>query len=85
MLENPVLTATFIVAVVSFFKAQFDLTGRWALLAAFCVALVIALIPVISASVPVIEPWLTPIVDVVVLFLGAAGSFDFVMEVRDRV
>lgn len=82
MLENPVLTVAFVVLIVSFFKAQFGLAGKWALLAAFITALVLGLIPQLGLQFPALAPWLDAVAKVIALFLGAAGSFDFVKEVR---
>jgi len=82
MYENSVLTVAFVVAIVAFFKKQLGLTGWKVLLAAFLVALIIGLVPVITVTFPTIAPWLLAIVNVVVLFLTAAGTVDFVTEVR---
>lgn len=82
MLDNPILTVAFIIAITSFFKVQLGLVKWKVLLAAFIVALIIGLVPTVVETFPVIAPWLTAIVNVIVLFLGAAGTFDFVMEVR---
>lgn len=84
MTENPILTVAFIVAVTQFFKTQIGLTGWKVLLAAFLVAIVIGLVPAIIAAFPVIAPWLTAVVNVIVLFLSAVGTYDFVMEVRTK-
>ena len=80
-----VLTVALIVAIVSFFKKQFGLTGWKVILAAFVVALILTYIPVLSAAFPMAAPWLTPLVNLIVLFLGAAGSVDFVTEIRKPV
>lgn len=82
MTDNPVLTIMFIVAVAQFFKVQLNLKGWRALLAVFVVALFMGLVPVVIEQFPAISLWLSAVVNVIVLFLGAAGSVDFVMEVR---
>jgi len=82
MSDNLVLTAVFIVAVAQFFKVQLSLKGWRVLLAVFIVALIMGLVPVVIAQFPVVAPWLTAVVNVIVLFLGAAGSVDFVKEVK---
>ncbi len=79
---NEILTVAFIVAVTAFIKTQFNWDGRWALLVAFLVALVIGVVPLISAALLAIGPWLEVVVRVFVLFLGAAGSYDAVMTFR---
>ena len=84
MNDNVILTVAFIVAVTQFFKTQIGLTGWSVLLAAFLVALVIGLVPVVVAAFPLIAPWLTAVVNVIVLFLSAVGTYDFVMEVRTK-
>lgn len=80
--ENPVLTVAIIVMIVAFFKKQLGLSGWASLLAAFVVSLVIGLIPVVILTFPIIAPWLTTTSTVIVLFLTAAGTFDFVIAVR---
>jgi hypothetical protein len=82
MLENPVLNVAFIIAITAFFKKQLALTGWKVLLAAFVVALLIGLVPVIIATFPATSSWLTSIVNVIVLFLGATGTSDFIIAVR---
>jgi hypothetical protein len=82
MSENPVLTVALIVAITSFFKSHLGLTGWKVLLAAFVMALFIGFVPLLAASFPVVAPYLTTLVNVVVFFLAAAGSVDFVKEIR---
>lgn len=82
MLEEPILTVAFIVAVTAFIKTQLGLSGWKAMLIAFLVALVVGLVPVFVATFPVVAPWLTALVNVIVLFLTAAGSYDFIMSVK---
>lgn len=82
MTDNPVLTVAFIVMITSFFKKQLGLDGWRVLLAGFIVALVIGLVPVFIAAFPVVTPWLTTVSNVIVLFLTAAGTVDFVIAVR---
>lgn len=81
---NIVLDVAFIVAAVSFFKQQFDLKGPKALGAAFGVALLVGLAPVVSASFPVAQPYIDTVVRVVGLFIAAAGSFDFAKEISGQ-
>lgn len=83
MFESPILTVALIVAITSFFKKQLGLTGWRVLLVAFLVSLIIGLSPVIIAAFPPAAPWLTAFLGVVVLFLTAAGTVDFISEVRN--
>jgi len=80
-----VLTVALIIAIVSFFKKNLGLTGWRVILAAFIVALFLTYIPVLATAFPLAAPWLTPLVNLIVLFLGAAGSVDFVTEIRKPV
>lgn len=82
MLSNPIVDVAMIVAITEFFKVRLGLSGWQSVLAAFLVALFIALVPVIATALPVVAPWLNTVASVIALFLTAAGSFDFVMEVR---
>jgi len=84
MNEITILTVGFIIATTQFFKTQLGLTGWKVLLAAFIVALLIGLVPVIITAFPVAAPWLNAVVNVIVLFLSAVGAYDFVMEVRTK-
>jgi protein-S-isoprenylcysteine O-methyltransferase Ste14 len=84
MLENPLLSVAFVVAATSFFKTQFSLAGRAALLCAFGVSLLVGLAPVLEAALPVLAPWITQVVGVVALFIGAAGSYDAFVEFKAK-
>ena len=79
---NEVLTVAFVIATVSFFKARFKLQDASALAAAFAVSLIVGLAPQLAAQFPALAPWVDALVKVVVLFLGAAGSYDFVQQQR---
>jgi hypothetical protein len=81
-MENPVLNVAFIVALTAFFKEQFGLTGWKVLIAAFGVALVIAFLPLVSALVPAAAPWLDQLLQVILLVLAAAGSVDFIKQIK---
>ena len=76
-MQNPLLTAAFVIAATQFFKTQFDLAGKYALLCAFVVAMIVGLAPIAAAQFPVVEPWITTAVGIVALFIGAAGTYDF--------
>jgi hypothetical protein len=84
LLEQPILTVAFVIAVVAFFKKQLNLSGWKVLLAAFVVCLVIGLVPVIIVTFPLSAPWVTAVVGIVVLFLTATGSVDFITEIRNK-
>jgi hypothetical protein len=84
-MNDPLLTVALIVAITSFFKKVLTLSGRLALLAAFIVTLFFGLAPVVIAQFPVAGPWLSAVVNVIVLFLAAAGSYDLVMDIRTKV
>ena len=81
-MENPVMTVAFVVAITAFFKEQFGLTGWKVMLAAFAVLLVLTYVPVVIALFPQAEPFLTPLVQLIALFLTAAGSVDFIRQLR---
>ena len=75
-MENPLLTVAFIVAATSFFKTQFNLANRAALVCAFVISLVVAFLPLLGATFPAAAPWLDRFVLVIGLFIGAAGAWD---------
>lgn len=75
-----VLDAVFVIAAVGFFKAQFGWKGPAALGAAFVTALLVQYAPALSALVPAAAPFIDGLVNVVAVFIGAAGSFDTIKE-----
>lgn len=81
-MSEPLLTVAFIVMITAFFKKQIGLTGWKVLVAAFIVALVVAYLPLLAAAVPAAAPWLGQLMQVIVLFLSAAGSVDFLTLLR---
>ena len=76
MESDPILNAAFIIAATAFFKEQLSLSGRASLLAAFGVSLAVGFAPAIAAQFPLLAPWVTHFVNVVVLFISAAGTVD---------
>jgi len=80
-----VLDAAFIIAVTAFFKQQFGLAGGAALLAALVVALVVGLAPLVGVTFPAFAPWISAVINVVVLFLSAAGGYDAIVELKNKV
>lgn len=77
-----VLDVAFIIAVTAFFKEQLQIGGKAALGLAFLVALIVGIAPLIGGMVPAAAPFIDVVIKVVVLFLGAAGSYDAVMDLR---
>lgn len=75
---NIILDVAFVVAVTAFMKEQFGISGKGALICAFVIALAVGAVPLISAALPALEPWLMLIVNTIALFLAAAGSYDAV-------
>ena len=85
-MEITVLDVAFVVAVTAFFKTQFGWEQKFALLAAFVVSLVVGLAPQVAATLPAFAPWIESFLRVVVIFLSAAGSYDFTVElIRKRL
>ena len=80
-----ILDFAFLVAATAFFKEQFSLSGKQALLAAFGVALFIGFAPVIGESLPALSPYLEAAVKVVALFIGGAGSYDLFVDVGRKI
>jgi len=76
-----VLDVAFVVAAVGFFKAQFGWKGPAALGAAFVTALLVQYAPALSALVPAAAPFIGGLVNVVALFIAAAGSYDTLKEI----
>jgi hypothetical protein len=81
-MENPLLTVAFVVAATQFFKTQFQLKARAALLCAFLVSLVVAFGPLLGSVFPAAAPWIANLVTVIALFIGAAGAWDTVTAFR---
>ncbi|MDD5397416.1 MAG: hypothetical protein PHW24_05190 [Candidatus Moranbacteria bacterium] len=80
---DDILTVAIIIAITAFFKKQLGLSGWRVILAAFIVSLILGMIPIIGATFPVIAPWLAALTKVIVLFLGAAGTVDFIGVLRE--
>lgn len=83
-MDNPLLTAAFVIAATQFFKTQFGIAGKWALLCAFVVCLLIGVAPTVAALIPAAGQLITTFVQILVLFIGATGSYDFIMAVKAR-
>lgn len=81
---TPVLTIALVISIVEFVKTHLKLSGWKVLLVALVIVAVISYLPVIITMFPTVEPWLTPILNIILLFLGAAGSFDLFVEIRTR-
>lgn len=79
-----ILDVAFILVCVSFFKTQLGLKGAAALGCAFVVALIVGLSPVLAEQFPNLAPWIGAVINVIVLFLSAAGSFDTAAEFAKR-
>jgi hypothetical protein len=74
---DTVLDVAFVLAVTAFLNKQFGLADGRALIAAFFVALVFAYAPLIVPLFPAVAPFVDAFLKLIVLFLGAAGAYDF--------
>lgn len=83
-MEITVLDVAFVVAVTAFFKTQFGWEHKAALAAAFGVSLLVGVAPQVSAALPAVAPWIDSVLRVVVIFLSAAGSYDFAVGMLRR-
>lgn len=77
-----VLDVAFVIAITAFLKEQFGLVGKAVIFWAFIAALVIGFAPLVAGLIPPIAPFLEVLIKTVVLFLGAAGSYDAIMDLR---
>jgi len=78
-------TVGFIIALTAFFTTQFNLKGNLALAAAFVVALVFSLSPLVSAAFPAVAPFVEVVLNTLLLTITAAGGYNIVMKVATRV
>jgi hypothetical protein len=83
-MEIQILDVAFVIAVTAFFKKQFGWEQKIALIAAFVVALVVGIAPQVSAALPLVAPWIDSTLRVVVIFLSAAGSYDFAVGLMQK-
>jgi len=74
-----VLDIAFVMAVTAFLKEQFGLTGRSVLIAAFVIALGFGFAPLIAEMFPAAAPFIQVITSTLILFFGAAGSYDAIV------
>lgn len=84
-MENPILNVAFILATTAFFKKQFGWKQKPSLVAAFVASLVVAFVPLVTEALPNFAPYLDAVVNTVVLFLSAAGSFDLAVDVGGKI
>lgn len=78
------LDVAFVIAIVAFLKVQFGLTGRAVLIAAFVIAFIFGVAPLIAAMFPTAAPFIKVLLDIFVLFVGAAGSVDFIHSITRK-
>jgi hypothetical protein len=78
---EPVLTVAFVAAVVAFFKWRGLVEGH-ALLAAFGVALFVGIAPLLAALIPPSVPFVDVVIQVITLFLAAAGGYDLIVDLK---
>jgi hypothetical protein len=73
------LDAGFVIAATAFFTTQFELSGKWAIAAAFLVTLFVVLEETVKALLPapVGMVW-TAVASVLKLFIASAGSYDLI-------
>jgi hypothetical protein len=74
----------FVLAVVAFFKMQFNLTGPYPIVAAAVVAILIGLGPRIEVLLPFLQGWFADIVGIIKLVLFAAGAYDFLTDMGPK-
>lgn len=79
-----VLDVAFVIAVTAFLKEQLAVKGKAVLFWAFAIALIFGFAPLIAAMLPPIAPFLEVLLRTFVLFLGAAGSYDFIAGITRR-
>lgn len=81
---NFVLDAAFVLAVTAFFKQQFEISGKLALLCAFVTSLILSFAPLLALQFPMLAPWIEQLVKTFVIFLSAAGGYDALQQFRQR-
>jgi hypothetical protein len=80
-----ILTIAFVFATIAFFKERLKLGDWQALLLAFIVSLIVGLSEVAMTVWPIALPWLQAGINVIVLFLSAAGGYDFMVDVGGKI
>lgn len=78
-------TVGFIIALTAFFTTQFNLKGNKALAAAFVVALIFGIAPLISGAFPPVAPFIDVVLDTLLLTIAAAGGYDIVMKIAQKI
>lgn len=77
-------TVGFVVVLVAFFTAQFNLKGNIALAAAFVVALLFNIAPLLSS--PLNAPAIVDVIlNTVLLTISASGGYNFINKVATKV
>lgn len=78
-------TVAFVIALVTFFTTQFGLKDKRALLCVFIIALLFNLAPLIIAAFPHAAPFIDVFLKTILLFISAAGGYDFTMKTVTKI
>jgi hypothetical protein len=81
---DTILTIAFVIAVVSFLKTQFGWADKHALIVAFFVTILVGLAPQVAVVFPEAKAWIEAVQNAIVIFLGAAGSYDFAVDLMRK-
>ena len=82
-MQTEILTVAFVAALTAFFRARGIAENR-ALVLAFAVSVFVAVAPLIAALLPPAQPFLQVLLQIIVLFLGAAGAYDLIVDLKTR-
>ncbi len=77
-------TVGFVIVLVAFFTTQFNLKGNVALAAAFVVALLFNIAPLLSSPIT-LQAIVDVILNTVLLTISAAGGYNFINKVATKV
>lgn len=79
-MELSFVDVAFVIAAAAFFKAQFGLEKRGAIVASFALALLLNFAPLVAQRLPDLSPWLEAFLSTIKVFLTASGSFDLAVD-----
>lgn len=83
MNDGMILTIALVLAITEFVKMQLDIKKKWLVwLVAGLIMLALTYLPVVIALFPEYAPWLTPLLNLIVVVLAAGGTVDFIKEIR---
>jgi hypothetical protein len=79
-----IIDVAFVLTITAFLKTQLGLKGYAVILVAFLVSLVFGFAPLLATMIPAAGPYLKIFLDIVLVFMAAAGTYDTVRDFQTK-